>query len=275
MSATEGSSPSSAVRESASSHPAGRAISDAGVIGLAVMGQNFALNLASHGWRVSVYNRTYARTAETVERAQRELAADDTTASGSVTGFADLRSFALSLKRPRRVFLLVKAGSAVDATVEALAEVLEPGDIIVDGGNEWYENTERRAASVAARGLLYVGMGCKRWRGGCALRAFPDAGRFTGGVPAACAAAGAGCGAGTRLWAVRYLHWAGRLGELCEDGAQRDRVRRYAADRRGIRPASGCRWLGCDGGCGSICLVERGRPAKLPRGDYRAHSTRA
>jgi 6-phosphogluconate dehydrogenase len=159
MSAAEGSSPSSAVRESASSHPAGRAISDAGVIGLAVMGQNFALNLASHGWRVSVYNRTYARTAETVERAQRELAADDTTASGSVTGFADLRSFVLSLKRPRRVFLLVKAGSAVDATVEALAEVLEPGDIIVDGGNEWYENTERRAASVAARGLLYVGMG--------------------------------------------------------------------------------------------------------------------
>ncbi|KAK4531295.1 hypothetical protein CCYA_CCYA07G2152 [Cyanidiococcus yangmingshanensis] len=156
--------------EGARSSASETAVADAGVIGLAVMGQNLALNLASHGFAVSVYNRTYARTEETVERALRELGpgpgpgpgpslGDGRAADPPVQGFADLKSFARSLKRPRKVFLLVKAGDAVDATVEALAEVLEAGDIIVDGGNEWYENTERRAKSVSAHGLLYVGMG--------------------------------------------------------------------------------------------------------------------
>ena len=123
-----------------------------GLVGLAVMGQNLALNIAESGFSISVWNRSPGRVDTTVARAKEE-------GDLPVTGHKDLGEFVASLQTPRTVILLVKAGKPVDLTIEKLIEHLEPGDLIIDGGNEWFENTERRAAEVAEHGLLYMGMG--------------------------------------------------------------------------------------------------------------------
>lgn len=127
-------------------------LSRIGLAGLAVMGQNLALNIAEKGFPISVYNRTTSKVDETVERAKAE-------GNLPLRGFHTPRDFVLSIQKPRSVIILVKAGAPVDATIATLAQFLEPGDCIVDGGNEWYENTERRAAEAAKQGLLYLGMG--------------------------------------------------------------------------------------------------------------------
>eukprot|EP01137_Pigoraptor_chileana_P013342 Opistho-2@66740 len=123
-----------------------------GLVGLAVMGQNLALNIAEKGFAISVFNRSPARTDETVARAKKE-------GNLPLVGFHDIKDFVHSLAKPRKVIILVQAGKPVDETIKNLSEHLESGDIIIDGGNEWYENTERRSREVAAKGLLYVGMG--------------------------------------------------------------------------------------------------------------------
>ncbi|KAF0893474.1 hypothetical protein E2562_025267 [Oryza meyeriana var. granulata] len=116
------------------------------------MGQNLALNIAEKGFPISVYNRTAAKVDATVSRTAEEGALP-------VLGHCDPRAFVLSLARPRTVVLLVQAGRAVDATIDALVLYLDAGDAIVDGGNEWYQNTERRIEEAASRGILYLGMG--------------------------------------------------------------------------------------------------------------------
>ncbi|KAF3785585.1 6-phosphogluconate dehydrogenase decarboxylating 2 [Nymphaea thermarum] len=131
---------------------AAAAISRIGLAGLAVMGQNLALNIAEKGFPISVYNRTASRVDDTLHRAREE-------GGLPLTGHYDPRDFVLSIRRPRSIIILVKAGSPVDQTIATLARFLEPGDCIIDGGNEWYENTERRIAEVSASGLLYIGMG--------------------------------------------------------------------------------------------------------------------
>ena len=128
------------------------ALSRIGLAGLAVMGQNLALNVAEKGFPISVYNRTASKVDETVARAVAE-------GKLPLSGHYNPRDFVLSIARPRSVVILVKAGSPVDQTIAALTEYLEPGDAIIDGGNEWYENTERRAHDAASRGILYLGMG--------------------------------------------------------------------------------------------------------------------
>ncbi|CAA6667500.1 unnamed protein product [Spirodela intermedia] len=128
------------------------ALSRVGLAGLAVMGQNLALNVADKGFPISVYNRTASKVDETVARAAEE-------GNLPLHGHYNPREFVLSIARPRSVVILVKAGAPVDQTIAALSEFLEPGDAIVDGGNEWYENTERRQREAAERGLLYLGMG--------------------------------------------------------------------------------------------------------------------
>eukprot|EP00249_Psilotum_nudum_P015152 c25191_g1_i1 orf=311-1771(+) len=130
----------------------GGSVSRIGLVGLAVMGQNLALNIAEKGFAISVYNRSLDRVDETVERAKAE-------GNLPVKGFYDPKEFVLSIRKPRAVIILVKAGSPVDQTIETLTRFLEPGDCIIDGGNEWYENTERRASAVKEKGLLYLGMG--------------------------------------------------------------------------------------------------------------------
>lgn len=123
---------------------------DIGLIGLAVMGENLALNMESHGFRVAVYNRTPEKT--------RAFMAGR--AAGKRFDAADsLKSLVQNVQRPRRLMLMVKAGTPVQKTIEALVPLLEPGDIIIDGGNSNYRDTERRAAEMERQGLLFVGTG--------------------------------------------------------------------------------------------------------------------
>ncbi|CEO99767.1 6-phosphogluconate dehydrogenase, decarboxylating [Plasmodiophora brassicae] len=124
-----------------------------GLVGLAVMGQNFALNVASRRVTISVYNRTYARTVECVERARSEHVDE------YLRGFEHLPDFVSSLAKPRAIIMLIQAGRPVDQTIEALSALLSPGDMIVDGGNEWFENTERRGDLLKPKSILYMGMG--------------------------------------------------------------------------------------------------------------------
>ncbi|XP_051144530.1 6-phosphogluconate dehydrogenase, decarboxylating 1-like [Andrographis paniculata] len=123
-----------------------------GLAGLGVMGENFALNIAEKGFPISVYNITTPRIDETVERAKRE-------GNLPVYGFSDPEAFVRSIQRPRFIILLIKAGSPVDQTIKTLSVFMDKGDCIIDGGNEWYENTERREREMAELGISYLGMG--------------------------------------------------------------------------------------------------------------------
>ncbi|PIN05109.1 6-phosphogluconate dehydrogenase [Handroanthus impetiginosus] len=127
-------------------------LSRIGLAGLAVMGQNLALNIAEKGFPISVYNRTTSKVDETLDRAHRE-------GQLPLFGHYTPKDFVLSISKPRSIIILVKAGAPVDQTITALSAYMEPGDTIIDGGNEWYENTERRMADASANGLLYLGMG--------------------------------------------------------------------------------------------------------------------
>lgn len=124
--------------------------SDIGVIGLAVMGENLILNLESKGFQVSAFNRT--------------TSAVDSFVSGRakgkhIVGTLSLQEFVDSLERPRKIMLMVKAGQAVDAVISQLVPLLEKGDIIIDGGNSHFADTERRYKELKAKGILYVGTG--------------------------------------------------------------------------------------------------------------------
>ena len=121
-----------------------------GLLGLAVMGENLALNLESRGCTVAVWNRTAERT---------ERFAAGRAAGRRILPCRTLAELAGRLERPRKVFLMVKAGPAVDSLIEELLAVLEPGDLIIDGGNSHFLDTTRRAAHVESRGLLYMGCG--------------------------------------------------------------------------------------------------------------------
>ena len=124
-----------------------------GLCGLAVMGQNLALNVAEKGFDISVFNRSSDKTDVCGARAGKEGLGE------RLRGYHDVGEFVNSLAKPRCVIILVKAGAPVDATIENLCKYMEPGDCIIDGGNEWYENTERRSREVGEKGILYVGMG--------------------------------------------------------------------------------------------------------------------
>lgn len=123
---------------------------DFGLIGLAVMGENLALNVESRGYTISVFNRTTDKVDQLVQgRAKGKR----------FIGCHSIAELVQSLKRPRLVMMLVKAGPAVDELIEQLLPHLEPGDVIIDGGNEHYTNTERRTQSIEEKGLLYIGTG--------------------------------------------------------------------------------------------------------------------
>jgi 6-phosphogluconate dehydrogenase len=123
---------------------------DIGLIGLAVMGENLALNMANHGFTVAVYNRTTSKVDEFVS---------GRAAGKSVIGAYSPEELCEKLKRPRRIMMMVKAGSAVDAVIESVLPFLEQGDIIIDGGNSEFPDSTRRNNELAARGILYVGTG--------------------------------------------------------------------------------------------------------------------
>ena len=123
---------------------------DIGLIGLGVMGTNLVLNMDDHGYRVAVYNRTQERTEEFLA---------GPAAVTKVTGTDSLEELVASLDRPRKVMLMIPAGKPVDQQIDALFPLLDRGDIIIDGGNSLYSDTERRVAELAEHGIHYVGMG--------------------------------------------------------------------------------------------------------------------
>ena len=131
-----------------------QAVSDVGLIGLAVMGQNLVLNMADRGFRVSVYNRTADRMTSFIDRVQREQASRE-----HVHGFDNLAELVASIKRPRKVVLLVRAGKGTDAAIDSLLPHLDRGDIVIDGGNAHWMDTIRREKDIGARGLHYMGCG--------------------------------------------------------------------------------------------------------------------
>ncbi len=123
---------------------------DIGLIGLAVMGENLVLNMESHGYTVAVYNRTLARVDEFLAgRAKGK----------QIIGCHSIKELVAALERPRKVMIMVKAGPAVDQVIEEVAPLLEPGDILIDGGNTHYPDTTRRTQELKKRGLLYIGTG--------------------------------------------------------------------------------------------------------------------
>ena len=125
---------------------------DIGLWGLAVMGQNFALNMGSHGFSVCVGNRSPAKVDTTVERAKKE-------GNLPVVGAKSAEEFIARLVKPRKVVILVQAGKPVDDTIRNLSAFMEPGDILIDGGNEWYPNSTRRASEMLHKGIQFIGMG--------------------------------------------------------------------------------------------------------------------
>ena len=121
-----------------------------GVIGLAVMGQNLALNLERNGISVSVYNRTWEKTQEFL---------NDQDGGKQLFGARTISKLVASLERPRRILLMVKAGGPVDAVIEELRPYLDDGDIVIDGGNSHFPDTERRSAYLDGTGIRFFGMG--------------------------------------------------------------------------------------------------------------------
>ncbi|RSD27356.1 NADP-dependent phosphogluconate dehydrogenase [Mesobacillus subterraneus] len=120
-----------------------------GVIGLAVMGKNLAMNIESRGYSVSVYNRSREKTDEMLEE----------TKGKKIVGTFSIEEFVQSLEMPRKILLMVKAGAATDATIEQLKPYLEKGDIIIDGGNTYFADTQRRNKELSELGFHFIGTG--------------------------------------------------------------------------------------------------------------------
>ena len=125
-------------------------LAEMGVLGLGVMGENLALNIEDHGYRVALWTHTAEKVQRFIERSG---------ANRRWVGTRTLEEFAAALARPRRILLMVKAGEPVDEMVERLAPSLEPGDVVIDGGNSFFRDTQRREAAMRARGISFVGMG--------------------------------------------------------------------------------------------------------------------
>ena len=145
---------------------------DIGLVGLAVMGENLVMNMESKGFTVAVFNRTVEKVDAFVN------------GRGAGKNFIpahSLEELAANLERPRKVFLMVKAGAAVDGMIEKLLGVLEPGDVIIDGGNSHFPDTIRRTKLVEEKGLLYVGTGVSGGEEG----ALKGPSMMPGGSPAA------------------------------------------------------------------------------------------
>ncbi|MBQ6261284.1 MAG: decarboxylating NADP(+)-dependent phosphogluconate dehydrogenase, partial [Firmicutes bacterium] len=145
---------------------------DIGLIGLAVMGENLAMNMESKGFTVAVYNRTVSRVDDFV---------GGKAAGKNIIGCRSLEELTESLESPRKVFIMVKAGDPVDAMIDSLLPLLDDGDVIIDGGNSRYTDTMRRTAYVESKGKLYIGTGVSGGEEG----ALKGPSMMPGGSPAA------------------------------------------------------------------------------------------
>lgn len=120
-----------------------------GVIGLAVMGKNLALNIESKGFSVSVFNRSPEKTNDLLKEAEGK----------NLTGAFTIEEFVESLESPRKILIMVQAGKATDATIEQLLPHLDQGDIIIDGGNAYFPDTQRRSKELEEKGFRFIGAG--------------------------------------------------------------------------------------------------------------------
>ncbi len=181
---------------------------DIGIVGLAVMGENLALNMESKGFRVAVYNRT-------TQRVDRFVAG-----RGKGRNFIPSHSYQElvdHLRPPRKILLMIKAGQPVDETMNQLAPLLSPGDILMDGGNANYQDTARRYQWAKAQGLLFLGVGIS---GG-------EEGALTGPsiMPGVTGRPGRPSSPSCKAWPPRWraapaaTGWGGRRRPLCENGA--------------------------------------------------------
>ncbi len=125
-------------------------LTDFGLTGLAVMGQNLARNVAHKGFSISVHNRTTAKTDEFIAQFGSE---------GTFVGTKSTEEFVKSIRRPRAIMIMVKAGAPVDGVIEELLPFLEEGDIVIDGGNSYYTDTQRREKYLKDKGVLFIGAG--------------------------------------------------------------------------------------------------------------------
>ena len=123
---------------------------DIGLIGLAVMGQNLVLNMNDHGFKVAVFNRTVSKVDDFIGHEAKGT---------QVVGAHSVEEFVGLLKKPRRVMMMVKAGDTVDQMIDAVVPYLEAGDIVIDGGNSHYPDSNRREKALAEKGILFVGSG--------------------------------------------------------------------------------------------------------------------
>ena len=123
--------------------------SEIGLIGLAVMGQNLALNIADHGFKISVFNRTYKKTQNFVSSSRHP----------NLEGFETLEQFVQSLSKPRKIVIMVQAGQATDAVIDSLIPLIQSGDVIIDGGNAKWTDTIRREKNLSEKNIHFVGSG--------------------------------------------------------------------------------------------------------------------
>lgn len=122
---------------------------DIGIVGLSVMGRSLALNMADHGFQVAGYNRSRTVTEEVIRAYPHK----------NLSPFYDLAEFVAALAPPRRIMLMIQAGKPVDVVIEQIIPLLEKGDILLDGGNSYFEDTRRRCTELSAKGILYFGVG--------------------------------------------------------------------------------------------------------------------
>ena len=174
---------------------------DIALIGLAVMGQNLILNMNDHGFKVAVFNRTVSKVDDFIA---------DEAKGTQVVGAHSLEEFAGLLKRPRRVMLMVKAGDIVDQMIDHVLPHLESGDIVIDGGNSLFTDSNRRTKDLAAKGR------------GRAVRPFDHARRQSGSLATREADLPGHCGQGGRWDTLLRLGGRKRRRPLREDGAQRN-----------------------------------------------------
>src|SRR3954454_14106196 len=123
---------------------------DIGLIGLAVMGQNLVLNMNDHGYKVAVFNRTVSKVDDFIQNEAKGT---------EVVGTHSIEELVQSLKRPRRIMLMVKAGNTVDDMINQVVPHLEKGDIIIDGGNSLFTDSNRRTKDLREKGILFIGTG--------------------------------------------------------------------------------------------------------------------
>jgi len=195
-----------------------------GLIGLGVMGENLVLNAERNGFSSVVYNRTYAKTEDFLSGRGAGL---------NIVGAHTLEEFVGALERPRRILMMIKAGEPIDAMIATLSPLLEDGDLLIDGGNSLYTDTERRVKELESKSFGFIGMGVS----GGAKGALEGPSMMPGGTKSAYDAieglgAQDGCPGGR--WPLRHLHRPRWRWALRQDGAQRHRIRHRADPLRGL-----------------------------------------